>query len=44
MDFVDEKSVDGLRNALKESIAGLQVRMPGFDASERPQRICGRFD
>jgi autophagy-related protein 17 len=30
MDFVDEKSVDGMRNALKESIAELQVRKASF--------------
>ncbi len=28
MDFVDEKSVDGMRNTLKESIGELQVREP----------------
>ena len=28
MDFVDEKTVDGMRNALKESIKELQVRTP----------------
>jgi len=39
LDFVDEKSVDGMREAVKESIGELQVRPP---RRPTPRSVCNR--